>query len=88
MRPRTAARDIARRLEVNDGDVVLLKMTGGGNNFDGRTFEALRNAMYHTDRKRCVVIAVGDLSDIDVLNEDDMNDLGWYRKPTDGGDDE
>lgn len=78
-RPRTIAREISRRLGVQDGDVILMKLKHGGNNFDGRTFEAIRNAMFATDRKNCIVIAVDDLSQVEVLNEEEMNALGWFR---------
>jgi hypothetical protein len=78
-RPRTIAREISRRLGVQDGDIILMKLKHGGNNFDGRTFEAIRNAMFATDRKNCVVIAVDDLSQIEVLDEEEMNALGWFR---------
>lgn len=70
---------------MNDGDIILMKLRHGGNNFDGRTFEAIRNAMYATDRRNCVVIAVDDLSQVEVLDEKQMNDLGWFRANSNPG---
>lgn len=81
MRPRTMVREIARKLKVEDGDIIVMKIPKGNNNMDGRTFDAMRNAMYATNRRNCVVVAVKDLEEIEVLDERAMNQLGWFRGP-------
>jgi hypothetical protein len=75
---RTIAREIARRLEVSDGDLVVLKKTTDiGDSI--QMFNALRNAFGSIGKEKIVLVVVDDHDDIRVLKEEEMADYGWCR---------
>ena len=74
-RPRTIARDIVRKMEINDGDVVVLKR--GTISESLRLFNALRNALGATGREKCIVVVVDELDDINKIGRDEMLSYGW-----------
>ena len=75
-RPRTTAREIVRKLQINDGDVVLLKR-GSIMEENLRLFNALRNALGATERERCIVAVVDEFSDINAIGKEEMLSYGW-----------
>lgn len=74
-RPRTIAREMLRRVKVQDGDVVVLRRGEPGETL--RVFNALRHALSATDRKRCIVIVTDELEDVKILNKREMLSYGW-----------
>lgn len=74
-RPRTIAREIVRKMEINDGDVVLLKR--GEFTESLRMFNALRNALGATGRERCIIMVVNEWDDVKTLNSREMLTYGW-----------
>lgn len=75
LRARTVAREIARRLAVEDGDVILMKSS----KTDMRTFEALRHSLAVTGREKCLIIVVDEFDDVAVMKPHEMASFGWHR---------
>jgi len=74
-RARTVAREIIRRVPVEDGDVILMK----SDKTDLRTFNALRHALAVTGKEKCIIIVVDDFEDIVTVKESEMAGFGWQR---------
>lgn len=75
---REFARRFVRVLNVNDGDVILLKTDNLAENID--MFNGLRHALGATDRKKCLIVAVKELDDVEALSPESMAEYGWYKK--------
>jgi hypothetical protein len=72
------AREIARRLEVNDGDMVVLKKTTDiGDSI--QMFNALRNAFGSIGKENVVLVVVDEHDDIRALKEAEMKEYGWCK---------
>jgi hypothetical protein len=76
---RTLIRSTIRVLKVQDGDVILLKIHTEGIN-DKKAVNSFANAIRAGGRPKCVLIALDDFAELDVLNEEDMEKHGWVRK--------
>jgi len=76
---RTLVRKTIRALNVKDGDVILLKINTEGIN-DKKQVNAFANAIRAGGRPNCVLIALDNFDDLDVLNEEDMEKHGWIKK--------
>lgn len=77
-RPRKLAREIVRKVDVENGDFILIKK-GSNITEDIRLFNALRNAFGATGREKVVLAVVEEFDDIKVLNEKEMASYGWCR---------
>lgn len=79
-RPRRLARQIARQLDIKDGDVVgLLKKESNVTTEDIRLFNALRNAFGATGKENVVLVVLDSWEDLRVFKEEDMKEYGWCR---------
>ena len=74
-RPRTIARDIVRKMEIDNGDVILLKR--GSLPESVRMFNALRNALGATGREQCIVVVVNEFDEISTISKKEMLSYGW-----------
>lgn len=77
---RELARRFARVVEVNDGDVILIKRDPTGDVINRDIFDGLASAFASTNRSNCIVVYVNELADVTVLDEKQMEELGWVRK--------
>lgn len=75
---RQFARRFVRVLKIEDGDVILLKTENMADNID--MFNGLRSALGATGRKKCLLVAVKDRDDIEVLSEASMAEYGWHKR--------
>jgi hypothetical protein len=75
---REFARRFVRVLEINDGDVILLKSENVADNLD--MFNGLRSALASVGKKKCLLVAVQELDDVRTLSPTSMAEYGWYRK--------
>lgn len=76
-RIRSVVRDAVRKLEINDGDVVLIRfdtILGQKDNF-----HAFTQILGRTGREKCIVAVVESFDDLTALSEDEMRELGWVR---------
>jgi hypothetical protein len=78
IRARTIAREIARRLDVEDGDMIVIKKTSDITD-SVRMFEALRNAFGAIGKEKVILAVVDDHDDIRLLKEKEMLSYGWCR---------
>ncbi len=80
IKARTLARHMIKQMNIDDGDVIVLKRTSDpGETL--RIFNALRSALGATNRERCIVVVVNELEDIKLLSEAEMEELGWIKAP-------
>lgn len=79
---RNFVRTTVRVHKVKDGDVILLKSHTEAI-ADKQMVNTFANAIRHGGRPNCVLIALDDFSELDVLNEEDMEKHGWVRKAKD-----
>jgi len=78
MKPRTLIRQAIQKLTIIDGDVLLIKK--GSELAEQKNFDYLAKHMARTGKENCVLIRVADFDDVTTLDEDAMNELGWYKK--------
>jgi hypothetical protein len=76
---RKVAREIARQLKIEDGDVILIK-THTQIADSVKIFEAIRKALGWQGKERCMLIVVDEFDDLKVMKEKHMNEYGWYRR--------
>lgn len=76
---RTLVRTAIRVHRINDGDVILLKAHTEAI-ADKKSVHDFANAIRAGGRPNCVLIALDDFNELQVLNEEDMAKHGWVRK--------
>lgn len=79
---RNFVRTAIRVHKVNDGDVILLK-ANTSEIASKQQVHDFANAIRAGGRHNCVLIALDDFNDLQVLNEEDMEKHGWVRKVSD-----
>lgn len=73
------ARQVARKLQVEDGEIILVRY---GTPMSHQLHMArLQTHLVRTKRPNCFIGVVKEFDDLSVLNEADMNRLGWQRIP-------
>lgn len=72
------AKQIAKKLQLKDGDIILLK--SGSVAAQKGNMDLLSGILGYTDRPNCVLIVVDEFDDLSILDEAQMNELGWYRE--------
>lgn len=74
-----SARQIARllkKINLHDHDIIMLK----SGKFDEQDImEMLRKGVESLGLKKVFVIVTDDFDDLKVLNQQEMNNLGWYN---------
>jgi len=78
-RVRSVVREIARRVVIEDGDFILIRKRTLENPV--ATVNSLVAHLRAIDYKKCVVCVVDDFEDFKVVNEREMLDYGWLKKP-------
>lgn len=71
-------RKAIRRLRILDGDIIMLKQDSGLGTAE--VVNRLAGILQSRGLHRCLVVVANDLGDIQRLDRDDMEDLGWVRK--------
>lgn len=79
---RTFVRQVIRVHKVQDGDVILLK-ANTSEIASKQQVHDFANAIRAGGRHNCVLIALDDFDDLQVLNDEDMEKHGWVRKAKD-----
>lgn len=77
MKRKHRIRNDTRALQVNDGDVILVKR--GGYLATERNLKDLATSFGRTGRGQCILILVDEFDDLSVLNEEAMEKHGWIR---------
>jgi hypothetical protein len=78
MEIREFARRFVRVVQIEDGDVILLRTDDIDEKLD--IFNGLRSALGMQGKRNCLIIAVSDLEALTTLSEASMAEYGWYRK--------
>lgn len=80
---RKFVREAVRRLEIEDGDVIVIKQDAIPSGFDRNGIEAFLSSfstvLGNTGRERCVVVVLEDLDAITALDTMQMMEYGWVR---------
>ena len=71
-------RDAIRKLEIEDGDVVLVKHGTPLSQKDN--FHSFARTLGRTGRERCIVVVVDEFDDLTVLDPVGMLQHGWVRE--------
>jgi len=74
---RSLARRLVRVMDVEDGQVLVIKRTEESQNLE--LFNGLSKALGSSGRQNCIVVSVREFDDISKLNDDEMKELGWQR---------
>ena len=72
------AKQIAKKLKLEDGNVILLK--SGSIAAQKMNMDLLSGILFSTKRPNCVLIVVDEFDDLSILGEAKMNELGWYKE--------
>lgn len=75
MKPRSETRAAIRKLDIANGDVMLVKR----GSLSDAAFDYLAKHLGRTGRGQCVLIRVDNFDDVKTLNEDSMKQMGWER---------
>ncbi|OHB71826.1 MAG: hypothetical protein A2W23_06015 [Planctomycetes bacterium RBG_16_43_13] len=66
------------KLHLRDGDVLALKY---GTNIAQKDFiDKLTNAIVTAGHLNVIIIVVDSFDDLNVLDQETMNKMGWFRK--------
>lgn len=79
---RKDVREAIRRLEIEDGDVVLVKrdaIPGKGSTAERAYLNSFATVLGNTGREKCIVVIVNSFDDIATLKPHDMMEHGWVR---------
>lgn len=79
---RKHVREAIRRLEIEDGDIVLVKrdsIPGSGTTAERVYLNSFAEILGNTGREKCVIIIVNDFEDIRTLKTHDMMEHGWVK---------
>lgn len=79
---RNFVRAVIRVHKVQDGDVILLK-ANTSEIASKQQVHDFANSIRAGGRHNCVLIALDDFAELDILNEEDMAKHGWVRKVED-----
>ena len=74
-RIRNIVRDAINKLEIEDGDVILVKQ--GTPVGEHRTFAQFAQLLGRSGRPRCICVIVDDFDDLSVVSKEDMEAHGW-----------
>lgn len=78
MKRKHRIRKDTRALQVNDGNIILVKR--GGYLSTERSLNDLAASLGRTGRGRCILILVDEFDDLSVLSEEEMGKHGWVRR--------
>jgi hypothetical protein len=71
-----------KKLKLKGGDTLVIRTTVFDSTKDMEFLERLRD-LYKKQNKEIYIINIPMSMDIEKLNENQMNELGWYRKEGD-----
>jgi hypothetical protein len=69
--------NVVRKLRLYDRCIVLVKE--GTDMAKIENINAITAAIEQTTLKEVLILVVGDLEDVKVLNETELNRAGWFR---------
>ncbi len=78
MKRKHRIRKDTRALQVNDGDIILIKR--GGYLATEQNLNDLAASLGRTGRGRCILILVDGFDDLSALPEEEMGKYGWVRR--------
>lgn len=76
---RTAVRQAISTHNIRNGDIVLLRR--GTPLANEVSLKSMGSALARQGYPRCVLAVVDRFDDLTILNETQMNELGWQRIP-------
>lgn len=68
---------VARKLKINNGDVLLIKQ--GTSLANEEAITDISHAASKIGLEKCIIIVVDDFDSLKAINETDMNKMGWFR---------
>lgn len=80
---KTLIKSLAARLDIMDGDVILIR--AGSRLANQQSMNNLMTALSERGRSHCILVVVGEFTDLSTLSEGQMNVYGWYRKRPENG---
>lgn len=83
---RKTVREAIRKLDIENGDVVLVKRStipGGSTHAGIRAYiDSFSTVLGNTGREKCIIVVVDELDDLQILNNHEMAKAGWVRMET------
>lgn len=67
---------LLKRFSIKSGDILALKHKS--ENANAEAIDVISKALTHL-KVNALIVVVDDFDDMSVLNETEMNRLGWYR---------
>jgi len=68
---------LLKRLALRDNDILLIRRSGFS---DEQVVERIRAGVENLSVKHVLAVLVDDFSDLQVLNQQEMNSRGWYHR--------
>ena len=74
--------DELKKLKINDGDTIVIRTSEFDSVRDATFLERIRD-LYKKQNKDVYIINIPLSMNIEKLSEQQMNEIGWYRKEGD-----